>query len=54
MQIVVLGDNLNDMSKPISGKKITKHFKLSSAEFAQTAVKVKGYLLFCDFFRLKV
>ena len=37
MQIVSLGDNLHEMSDPISRKKI-RHFKMSSAEmFTQHA-----------------
>ena len=38
MQIVSLGDNLHEMSKPIFWKKIRKYFKILSAEvFTQNA-----------------
>ena len=40
MQIVSSGDNLHDMSKPISGKNKKNIVNLSSAELAQKVVKV--------------
>ena len=43
MQIVCLGDNLNDMSKPIVWAKEEKNmFNLWSAEIAQRMIKVNG------------
>ena len=42
MQIVSLGDNLHEMSKPIFWEKFLKIWNLSSAEFAQIVVMVKA------------
>ena len=41
MQIVSIGDNLHEMSNPVSGKKYENVINLSSAELAQRVVKVK-------------
>ena len=42
MQIVSNGDNLHEMSNPVSGKNKKNIINLSSAEYAQRVVKVKG------------
>ena len=41
MQIVSYGDNLHEMSKPISGKTKENISNLSSVEFAHSMVSVK-------------
>ena len=45
MQIILNGDNLHEMSTPVFLEKWEKKINSSSAEFAQTAVKVniEGY-----------
>ena len=41
MQIVSNGDNLHEMSNPVSGINMKNIINLSSAELAQRVVKVK-------------
>ena len=42
MQIISIGDHLQEMSKPVFWEKQEKHFRMWSAEnFTQIAIKVK-------------